>query len=49
MNCDANIHFRDGAKVTRVEKATYLGGVLTENGSRTEELNSRFGKNLANL
>ena len=46
MNGKARIHFSDGKPVERVENAVYLGGTLTETGSRTEEFTNRFSKAL---
>ncbi len=46
MNGKAHIHFKDLTKVKEVEKATYLGGTLTNTASRNEELNNRICKAL---
>ena len=46
MNGKANIHFKNGEKLTEVEEAVYLGGLITNEAGRMNELNSRFGKAL---
>ena len=42
MNGKANIHFKNGTKLTKVEKATYLGGTIGCNATRNEEINNRM-------
>ena len=46
MNGKAHIHFSDGTKLKEVENATYLGGILSWNASRLDELNNRISKAL---
>jgi hypothetical protein len=46
MNGKAHIHFRNGDKLKEVDRAVYLGGVLTNTASREEELNNRICKAL---
>ena len=38
------IHFSDGTKMKEVETAFHLGGTLTQNAGRTEEIQSRMCK-----
>ena len=44
MNGTANIHFKDGTKISRVEDTPYLGGILDCKGGRNREINSRISK-----
>ena len=46
MNGKAHIHFKNMEKLKEVDKATYLGGTLTNTASRNEELNNRISKAL---
>jgi len=47
MNGTANIHFKDGKKIEKADKMTYLGGTITPNASRNAEISSRMSKALA--
>ena len=42
MNGKANIHFKDGKKIEKVDQVTYLGGTITSNASRNAEISSRM-------
>ena len=44
MGGAADIHFQDGTKIQRVDKAGYLGGVIAEDANRNNEINARLGK-----
>ena len=46
MNGKADIHFGDGTKLEEVQSAVYLGGTLTKDGGRAEEIQNRFSKAL---
>ena len=46
MNGKADIHFKDGTKIKKVDEVTYLGGKITSDASRSTEINSRISKAL---
>ena len=41
-----HIHFGDGTRLEEVPSAVYLGGTLTKDGGRQEEIQNRFSKAL---
>ena len=43
MNGKAKIQFRNGEMMKEVDEAIYLGGTLTNEAGRMDELNRRFG------
>ena len=47
MNGSADIKFRDGTKIEKVDEVTYLGGQITSNASREREITNRMSKALA--
>ena len=47
MNGYADIHFSDGVRLKTVNKATYLGGVISNNAGRQNDINNRLSKALA--
>ena len=47
MNGNADIKFRDGTKIEKVDEVIYLGGQITSNASREREIINRMSKALA--
>lgn len=46
MNGNADIHFADGTKLGKVDKVTYLGGILNKDANRADEVNNRISNAL---
>ena len=42
----AHVHFSDGTKLEEVDSVVYLGGTLTKDPGRLEEIQHRFAKAL---
>ena len=41
-NTNPNVHFKDGSRVKRADKAKYLGAILTEKGDGEAEIAQRI-------
>ena len=44
-----NVHFQDGTKLTQVNEAVYLGGIMTAKGDAHTEVNARIQKALVTV
>ena len=49
MNCKAQVKFKDGTFVKRVQHAMYVGSTITVDASRDAEISNRLSKALTTV